>query len=166
MAGDRFLFKNVREASISAAGLLVCSSMAYHMYVSRRPVVEGQAQNGRAIVVSGSKFNERAPRPQSDTRASCEGGRHPPHPGCCAGGVYVYTVRDARRRARTHPDTRSHTASPSRIKGPRRIGNVASDFCAQSYFSPCQNQMCCVSHLGRDVLHPVLSQPEEVSFRR
>lgn len=36
--------------------------MVYHMH-RRRPVVEGQAQSGRAVAISGSKFNERTPRP-------------------------------------------------------------------------------------------------------
>lgn len=40
--------------------------------VSRRPVVEGQAQNGRAVVVSGSEFNERTPHPVS-RRSWCAG---------------------------------------------------------------------------------------------
>lgn len=32
-------------------------------YAPRRPVVEGQAQSGRAVAISGSKFNERTLRP-------------------------------------------------------------------------------------------------------
>lgn len=60
--------REIDDYRFSASNLLSfvsqkVSPTVRRMRVSRRPVVEGQAQSGRAVAISGSKFNERTLRP-------------------------------------------------------------------------------------------------------